>query len=223
MAALAARVVAPSEPKALPEPQDVPLPPAPAPATSGGWSLPRTTPLDLGIGTYWKSVASSDAPIAPVPEPQPVVPPPRSPDRILRDGLDAHDRELGLGTGGPLVSAAHDAASASIGPDVGSATFEVESDATGRVIAAHVLSASADIAAWNDVARELVRLMGPKTLHAPRDSRGMRTRLRIVAERALPSGGHYTREGTGVHFDVADIGAKAARLVRVQLLGDASL
>jgi hypothetical protein len=213
------------------------------------------TPLDLGIGTYWRSVASSQGP-APAPAPEPA-PNPDAPsaariDRMLREGLDAHDRELGLSSSGPLVSAAHEAASPSIAPDVGAATFDIDSDASGHVVAAHVVSASADAASWDDVARELVRLMGAKALRVTHDARGRRTRLRIVAERTLPSGTPYARgagavneadcagkgsgplgigrkcatgmpSGASQTFDLADIGARASRIVRVQLVGEAAL
>jgi hypothetical protein len=223
-----------------------------AASSSGTWSLPPAHPLDLGIGTYWKSVATNDPMPTPRAEAQPEPAPRPSPDRILRDGLDAHDRALGLGHGGPLISAAHDAASPSIAPDTGTATFDVESDATGKVVTARVVSASAEPGAWNDVAQELVRLMSAKTLHVLRDARGMRTRLRIVAERTLPSGAPYARStgavpedacagdpvgpgglgrkcrggmpvGLSQSFDVADIGARSSRIVRVQLLGEAAL
>jgi len=231
--------------------------PAPAPAESGGtWSFPRGTPVDLGVGTYWKSVASSSDPVAVAPPAGADAPPsPASSahklNQILREGLDAHDRSLGLSASSPLVTAAHEAASPSIAPDVGTATFDVESDANGRVVAAHVVSSSADSSAWNDVAQELVKLMSAKALHVAGDSRGLRTRLRIVAERTMPSGartalsgaltpgagpeggcdgtGWTRRCGEGMPtgatkaFDISDIGARASRIVRVQLLGEVPL
>ncbi len=238
----------------LPEPSAEGAPtPAPQPAdSSAAWTFPRTV-ADLGIGTYWKNVATNGDPLpAARAEAPPAAPPPLSPNRILRDGLAAHDRALGLGNGGPLVSAAHEAASPSIAPDVGSATFDVDSDATGKVVGAHVVSASAEPSAWNDVAQELVRLMSAKTLKVLHDSRGMRTRLRIVAQRTLPSGAPYARSagavpedacageaigpgglgrkcnsgmpsGLSQSFDLSDIGARPSRIVRVQLLGEAAL
>ena len=156
------------------------------------WSLTRAAPIDLGVGAYWKSVVSDAArgvperarptEESPRPEPSP------SPDRILRDGLEAHDRAVGLGAGGPLVSAAHDAASPSIAPDLGSATLEVECDARGKVVTAHVVAAAANVAAWSDVARELVRLMSAKSVRLPAGARGLRARVRIAVERTWPSG-----------------------------------
>ena len=98
----------------------MPSAPEPAPATSAH-------AVDLGIGTYWKNVALGSGPPSSSPSPidssRPAGSP--SPERLLRDALDAHDRALGLGSEGPLVSAAHEAASPAFAPDVGSATLEI--------------------------------------------------------------------------------------------------
>jgi len=157
--------------------------PAPAPA-------PSAHAVDLGIGTYWKSVAlgsglSSSSP-SPVASSHTMALP--SPEHLLREALDAHDRALGLGSEGPLVSAAHEAASPALAPDVGSATLEIECDGSGGGITARVVSATGNAAAWNGVARELVRLVSSKRLHVPPGARGVRTTLSIVAEKALPAG-----------------------------------
>jgi hypothetical protein len=128
---------------------ELPAAPAdPAPAAPGAG------PVDLGVGTYWKSVALGDAAQAPRAE-APAAP---SLDQMLRDAMEEHDRAVGLGPEGPLVSAAHEAASPAIAPDVGTATFEVECDEHGGGVTARVVSIGADLAAWNDVARELVRI-----------------------------------------------------------------
>jgi hypothetical protein len=229
--------------------------PLPVPSAEP-WSFGRPTPPAIGVDGYWKSIAlapGSDAPRVEAPPESARAT--RSPSRILRDGLDARDRELGLGSAGPLVSAAHEAASPSMAPDVGSATLEIDCDAGGRIVAARVLSASAAPTQWNAVARELVRIASARTLHVPAGARGVRARLRIVAERSLPSGTKATPaagavpddvvggadkacvgEGvtrkclagmpvgaTGNLFDVADVGAKAARVVRVFVLGEETL
>jgi hypothetical protein len=196
--------------------------------------LPGATRVDLGIGTYWREVAThfQPAPERPPDEsPRPLPAP--SPNRILRDGLDEHDHSLGLSHASPLVSAAQQAASPALAPDVGSATLEIEADAAGVLTGARVISASADLSAWNDVAGELVRLMKTRPLHVPHDSRGLRARVRIVAERTLPSGAkappvHYETTSDGLPglakaFDLSDIGARRSRVVRVELLGEVPL
>jgi hypothetical protein len=223
------------------------------------WSLPRATPIDLGVGTYWKSVVThgpSESAPARADERSPPAPS-ASLNRILRDGLAAHDRALGLGSAGPLVSAAHAAASPALAPDVGSATLEFECDAAGRVTTARVIAAATDVPAWSNVAREIVRLMAKRVVHLPSGARGLRAQLRITAERASPSGkkggvvpgavpddvpgtpgGDKVCEGVGlarkclrgfpVGFtmtgaDAANLGANAVRMVRVQILGEATL
>jgi hypothetical protein len=176
-------------------PDESTLAPSPRPADSSGpWSPSRPAPYDLGIGTYWMSVATQPGPPAASSSERPPHPPsPPSFEQTMREAADARDRAVGLGREGPLLSAAHEAASPSFAPDVGSATLEVESDASGKVLAAHVVSASGDVPAWNDVARELVRLMASKPMRAPRGGGGRHARLRIVAERTLPSGAAYAR------------------------------
>ena len=144
-------------------------------------------PVELGVGEYWKQVAIAPGASAATAEPPPAAPP--APGRILRDALEASDHARGLGPSGPLVSAAHEAASLPVAPDVGAAIFEVEADGDGKVIAAHVVaSAHADVGAWSDVARELVSLMASKRIHVPRGAHGYRAVLRITAERTLPAG-----------------------------------
>jgi len=211
-------------------------------------AVTRPAPIDLGIGTYWKTVAMSapssrpaDRAVSPV-------------TQMVRDELDARDLARGLGGGGALVSAAREAASATIAPDVGSATFDVESDATGRVVSARVVTATGDIAAWNAVATELIRIMSGKTMRVRPSSRGVRARVSVSATRTPPSGTKSTVsagavpddvpgsdpvcEGAGARrrctaglpigvtansVDVANVVAKAVRVVRVQLLSETSL
>lgn len=225
---------------------------------SSAWSFGRTLPSamgDLGIGSYWKSLASDRSLAAPATtgEAASEQPSPPTPAEILRDGLEEHDRALGLGRGA-LISAVHDAVSGSAAPDVGNATIEVDSDSEGRVVSARVVSAAAEVASWNAVAQQIMRLMASKSIHPTRDGRGLRTRLRVVAERVLPSGTKYARgtgpalpddacvgqadrrlgglgrrcstglpAGASQGFDVADIGAKPSRVVHVQLQGEAPL
>ena len=176
--------------------------PVPPPTEGYGRAPAPSASIDLGIGAYWKSVAMG-APVAEEPPPVASAEPPRpSIDQMLRDSLEARDHELGLGSAGPLVSAAHDAASLAFAPDTGGATFEVVSDAEGRVTSANIVSVSADGPAWSDVARELVSLMSSKRLHVPRGAHGYRARLRITAERALPAGSKTTSAVGAVPDDI---------------------
>jgi hypothetical protein len=167
---------------------------------------------------------------------------------MMRDELHQHDVEMGLGASGALIAAAHDAAVPSIAPDVGAATFEIDCDATGRITSARVVEAGADAAAWNDVAQRIVHLMASKPMRVPPGARGIRTRLRVVADRTLPAGeSRGVRNGattddacdksggqsrctaglpagvSGSWGDLSNIGAKRSRIVRVQLLSEAGI
>jgi hypothetical protein len=202
--------------------------------------------MDLGIGSYWKSVVTASSASRPLPSAEESA---NNGDfaRRLSDDMRAQDVALGHGIAGPLVSAAHDAASPNIAPDVGTATIEIESDASGQVVAAHVVDASGDRARWDDVAERIRRSMADKRLRVPAGARGVRAHVRIVAERTLPSGERTsihagaapdevcegsgaTRRCTagmpgagGTWGDVTNIGAKRSRVVHVQLLDEALL
>jgi len=121
---------------------------------------------------------------------------------MLRDDLDARDRARGLSGNGAFISAAREAASATIAPDVGSATFDIESDAAGRIVTARVITAAGDIVAWNAVARELVRLMSTKTVRVRPGTRGVRARVSVTAMRVPPSGNKNTVSAGAVPDDV---------------------
>jgi len=211
------------------------------------WSFSPTGPMDLGIGSYWKSVASASSAPRPPPSAEEYA---RNSDfaRRLSDDMRAHDLATGHSIAGPLVSAAHDAASPNVAPEVGSATIEIESDASGQIVAAHVVEASADRAQWDDVAEKIRRSMANKRLRVPVGARGVRAHVRIVAERTLPSGERtQTRPGAapdevcdssgptrrcgagmpagagGTWGDVTNFGARRSRVVHVQLLDEALL
>jgi hypothetical protein len=216
------------------------------------WSLNAPGVLALGVGDYWRHVALE----GPAPSSTASAPDARSAeiDRALRLGLAARDMELGLGASGPLVSAAHEAAS--MAPDVGAATLDIDVDGTGKVVTARVVTVSDDRAGWNAMAEEIVRIASGKTVHVRAGSRGVRARLRIVAERVPPAGTKRTSSAGAVPDDVAggmdgkacdgegaerrcvggmplggsttlgdlaNIGAKAARIVHVTVLGEAAL
>ena len=97
-----------------------------------------------------------------------------------------------------LVSAAREAASSPRAPDVGSVTLDIACDAGGVV-----RTARADDRAWNDVGAALIRAMSGKTVRVRDGSRGLRARLRIVAERTPPSGNGGSTSLGAVPDDVA--------------------
>lgn len=164
--------------------------------------------VDLGVGSHWRSVAGTGAGVAAADD-EPSVKTSdsretaRAIERSIRESLTARDVELGLGRAGPLVSAAHDAASSPEAPEIGTTILEVESDAAGNVVAIR-----SDDRAWSQVAAAVVRRMAGKPLRVRTGARGVRARVRIVAERALPAGGHTSASPGAVPDDVAG-GSKA--------------
>ena len=136
--------------------------------------------IDLRTGDYWRQVAG-EAPSTSDGEPSA-----DAVTRIMRADLDDHDRAVGLGASGALVAAARNAASPLTAPDVGSATLEIECDAAGHLTDARLLPPAS--AAWENVRRELVRLMATRTARVPAGARGVRVRLRVDAERVAPGG-----------------------------------
>ena len=155
-----------------------------APGAPWAFDPLRPAASDIGLGSHWKTVVAAGAAEANGHDaggnPRDDA---RAVERSMRDELAALDAALGLGRASPLVSALHRAAAATNAPAIGAATLEVECDASGAVIAAR-----ADDRAWAPVAEALVRNMGGKTLRLARGARGLRARLRVVAERTLPSG-----------------------------------
>ncbi len=169
----------------------------PAVPSAQPWSLGAPGTLALGVGDYWKHVAlEGPAPSSSAPPPDP-----RSAEieRDLRLG-PSRDMQLGLGSSGPLVSAAHEAAS--MAPDVGAATLDIDVDGSGKVVTARVVSASGDMAGWNAMAREIVRIASGKAAHVHAGSHGVRARLRIVAERAPPAGTKRTSSAGAAPDDI---------------------
>jgi hypothetical protein len=116
--------------------------------------------------------------------------------------LDAHDRALGLGAGGPLIAAARAAASTSRIPVESSATLVAPTVAEGHVVAVLPTDGSGDASAWNDVAARVLQEMRGKPLHVPRGARGVRIALRIVSQvrrAAGHDGGPTVRAGTPLY------------------------
>lgn len=165
-----------------------------------------------------------------------ILPPPKpstSPEVAAQNKLDASlaaataakDKEIGLGPGGPVVSAAHDVSIGSEAPDTGTATVDVETDATGMVTEVHLVESS-DAVAWKKVATKLKKRLATTHLTVPKGAGGVTVRVKITAAVKLPSGAApgqpvtvYPKEiGIGGQFDLADIGQKPKRVVGVTVL-----
>ncbi|MBK7582828.1 MAG: hypothetical protein IPI67_21870 [Myxococcales bacterium] len=187
--------------------------------TSGEPNPRAARPLELGLGGLWMR--------------------PALPDRPRTQGwksgaetagglgaeLEARDRERGLARGGLIATHARSAA-ISLGPAEGTATFVVDTDADGKVQAV-TLSEARGGASWTRVRAALTRALATRRLRVPRGARGLRVSIRVEAKVQLPSGsrpGDSVRaKGPGAEFDVADIGARASRVVSARVLNETLL
>ena len=128
-------------------------------------------------------------------------------------------------TAGPVVSAAHDAASGVEAPEVGWVTFDVDTDATGAVTEVRLVEAN-DHLAWSKVGPKLKKRLAATPLKVPTGAAGVTVRVKVSAAMKLPSGAapgapvSVAPKGLGVGgtFDLADIGQKPRRLVQVSVV-----
>ncbi|HEX4448992.1 MAG TPA: hypothetical protein VH044_19765 [Polyangiaceae bacterium] len=157
-------------------------------------------------------------------------------DQSMRDVLDAHDRELGLDDGGPIVSVAEELTRPSDAPMNGRAVFEVVIDANGDIAGVRVLDAGDARASWERVAAQMGATLQSRHIAWRHKGHAMAVRVEVSSRWVLPSGqaspisgafaqpgSHGTDMVTGVHFDVSDIGAHPSRDVHARVVGEKRL
>lgn len=171
----------------------------PAPSQPDAAAAPASPPdrvVDLGLGPeawqQWARLGQGEAPPA---KPRTrkrtssrvVQAPKASTTGGLLEGLEAHDRELGLGPSGPVIGALYRAAHGAEAPQTGAARFEVTVLKSGSVQVA-LLGASDRAAAWAKVgalAAEAIRKAPPR-IAEPRS--GTRMVIAVTAEEVFPNG-----------------------------------
>lgn len=163
-----------------------PLEPATASSAWSAWSLatrdagpPDPGPPDLGVGksTIRDTIARAEPP-----------PEPPSTTKVLREALEAHDRAIGLGSGGPVVEVARNATASSTAPVNGYAVFEAIFDTHGKITSVRVLDVSADHPSWDEVAEVIKRDLGEKTVRVPPASNGVAVSVRVESRWQMPDG-----------------------------------
>lgn len=166
----------------LPSPESAALAPEPA---SSAWSFSpfAAGPMDLHAALTPDMVApppatSSDQP----PRPQTA-----SSTGGLAEGLAQRDVEMGLGHGGPVLSAAEIAARSSDAPLEGGATFDVVVHPDGTVVARVLRSDGPPASDWSSVADALARSVDPQAMRLPA-GHGRHVVVRIDAKVKLPDG-----------------------------------
>jgi hypothetical protein len=170
-----------------------------APETSG--EAPPPAPagvgeVDLGIGAdawqRWAALGRETAPGTPTGERRagayetPGAPKPSKTGGV-QEGLEAHDRKLGLGPRGRVISAFHRAAHAGVGPELGTASFHVTLLKTGEVEIS-VGANSGETDKWNAVAARAVADLKKSLPRIPSSRAGVRMVIDLVAEETYPNG-----------------------------------
>ena len=183
--------------------------------TGSGPRRPINTGIDGSMAWMWTR------PNVSTPKPRPA-----STTGGLQEALDAHDRKVGLGYGGPVVSAFHSAAASPSAPQGGRARFEAIIDSSGRVSSVHVLSANGDMAAWQAVASQVLRILRSRILRVP-EGQAIAIVVDVRSRYQMPSGAKpgesVKMEGAGARFDVSDIGAGPAHNVAVHVVTERRL
>jgi hypothetical protein len=151
--------------------------------------------IDLGIGPDawkgWAAVAAKEArepTDAPKARRRPLVRVPR-PSRTggLQEGLEAQDRERGLGPSGHVISAFYQAAHAEIAPRTGVAHFNVTVFQTG-VVEVSLTGADANSQQWQAVAARAAETLRHTPPRIPASRAGVRLTLELTAEETMPNG-----------------------------------
>jgi len=173
----------------------VPAPSAPEPEAEP--SAPAAKAIDLGLGADgWQRWAALPTEGAAAQKPIPAArtngyqvfrAPPASTTGGLQEGLEAHDRALGLGPEGRVLSALQHAAHEGLAPEVGVARFEVTVHRSG-VVEVTLGAASRDGEQWRNVAADVARNLraAPPRIAPPRE--GFKLVVELAADWTLPNG-----------------------------------
>lgn len=164
-------------------------------------------------------------------------------EQSLKMTLRERDVAVGLSPEGPVLTALRDATMGSAAPERGKARFGVSVDASGTITALRLLSSVGGEQGWEDARkRALLALVGQKL--ALRGAKGAELTIELTSDVTLPSNSKAlfrpTNEPTRIRtvsdapgadgpasvmngrivgrFDLADIGARKARIVHSRLV-----
>lgn len=168
------------------------------------------------LGMDRKMVWAWTRPEAPASPPRPA-----STSGGLHESLDAHDRTVGLGFSGPVVSAFHSVAYDAATPRRGTAVFEAIINRLGRLESVRLVSVDADWAAWEALADHVGAALRAKKLRTP-PSGGVAITLELESAQRLPAGGSGF-PALGFTFDLSNIGSVPAHVVEVRVLSERRL
>jgi hypothetical protein len=127
----------------------------------------------------------------------------------MRSALEAHDFDIGLSAGGPLVDPTRDAVRTSLVPDFAHAVLEFTTDEAGLVVSVRVVDSNSDVHVWDEVAQKITIDARKKPLHVPRGAQGLAVTMQVESK-MISASGHDQREGVvkrivGGLFDPTDL------------------
>jgi hypothetical protein len=189
-----------------------------APGAGVAWGLPGVDP-DL---PYWALPGApgiftdgADGPAAPT-RTKPRKYDPDAATKAVADGVRAKDRKLGLDFPGrgPIRSAFVGATYGSDAPYESRAVFGLSVNPKGKVTSVKYHTHTGGTAGtWRGVAKAAHgQLKGAKLVMKSAFKKGATVTVIITSIKKTPGGG-ASRDGATINFDVADIGAKATRIV----------
>ena len=157
-------------------------------------SMTPSRAIDLGLGSDdWRRWLSETKAVARA-EDRPPRPrralfraPPVSTSGGLQEGLEAHDRAIGLRTSGPVVSALYHAAHGDLAPSEGVARFLVTVLDTGAVEVA-LSDASGDLPGWRAVATHAADALRRTPPAIPKPRQAARIVVEVSAKQIFPNG-----------------------------------
>jgi len=192
-----------------------------ASSETGDWSFKSTTNNDL-LGMTNRALALNAPPAPSAVEEQRPKPYPLT-NGGLTDGLDAHDRELGLGRGGPVLSAVEEAArNPGETPPEGSADYEVIVRKGGDVKVS-LLNSNDSRSSWEGIMKDIERGVAARTVRLPDNAAGMRFVVHIDAVVQWPDGKRPSKMGTKGIAQTGEVGSSESHpgldFTRVPMVG----
>jgi hypothetical protein len=160
-----------------------------APAPPLRWMRSETTldPDVVGLGAHNPFLGATGAATtreAPA-EARPVD---KAAERSMRSALHDHDRALGIGGAGPVITALESITLASTTVVDSEARFEVVADREGNVVSLTLGDVSEDRPGWSTVAASLRAALRSKKLHVPPNGNGVAMTIQVVSREEMPSG-----------------------------------
>jgi hypothetical protein len=162
---------------------------------SGGWSLQPEAPMDVTSRSVIARAARTIVGAAP--------PSGESTTGGVAEALDAHDSAIGMGRGGPVISALENAAAGEDAPFDGAATFDVAIHTDGQISVA-LLDAVSASEEWSKVGEATRRALDPKRVRIPPGARGWHVVVRLEAKVQYPNGLDPAKLGTKVTVSPAN-------------------